>query len=681
MRRNLAIGLATLVVLSGAAFAQEDYTEIFHTGWLYDNKLAYASFMPDLNGDGLRDFAIFLGSDLYYTDTTSTDAGFFGADLNIFWMLSDISVAPLYLSYADIDNDGKTEIIMTGHDHDYTAEEGAAEYTKSLVHVYGQGSSAAEWTTETDSGVVLTGTTSPLLDFDGDNIPDLYLPGISFNSTDSYLYRHTGTDAYELLWQTTAANLYNVLETMDFDFDGQYELFLSQLEDEYQTECALKMYAYNPSTDTIVKDRTWYFDSALVIPGQCVDINNDGTTDLLLRVWNNDTRTYDVGIYDSDTQQALWSYGYSSPSGVRTYATVFSDDNLGNHDLDGDGNPDIVYYGIQFDEEWNRLQVSCYVDEYSDGSFQTRFSEPLSEDLLAVMVRDLDGDGYGELCLYYFILKGMGSYDAKIIVYDPMNGYQEKFRIEYEDEQPVPWYAPIAAEGADVNGDGTKDFYLNVYSGSETRFTQRIEIYNGQTGALEWTKEFGNNIYVSVDWAEEERTVAGHTFLNTDVNGNGKLNFIVRKAMYENEELAGADFSIYEYSGGVTPPKLEIWIDTDKDTYVPGDTVAVSLGAKNEGGDAFVDVYVALIPEETGTIYCAPSWQPGIWPWFSNLLFPSGLYIPSTHFFSIMLPSLQPKIDKEGKYWFAAVLAQAGDFSKWLTDVAWAPFDYGAAQP
>ena len=685
MRNSLLISLTVLLVLSGVAFAQ-DYNEVFTTGWMAADENQdgtpewanmFMSFLRDINGDGHPDFLIVKSSDTYYTDLTTTDVAFYGADFNPFWTLTGIDVAPLYLSSADMDGDGKTEIVFTGRS-DEDSEETRDSIT-SLVEVYEPGALTSEFDLETGEGVQIAGTTSPYLKFDNDANPDLLLLGDWFRSYDTYLYRATAVNNYELLWKAEGSRQDRVMTQVDYDFDGDYEVLLSEIDDPYQTSGELDLYDYDASTDRMIKAKSWYFDQVLILPDQVCDLNGDGSPEMLVRTYDSLRQAYDTKIINGDTQAELFSYGEDLLDDTSTYGAVFWDDGRGDHDLDMDGNPDLLYYGIKWEQRqdgaWQPVERSCYIDEYENGTFVNRFTHDPDEELMSVQVYDLDGDGVRELCLYYFT-SGTTTYSDRLIVLDPTNNYQEKFRVEYTDEQPVGYTAPVRGNGVDLDGDGVGDFILQIYKAiGTTDFQYRVEIRNGATGALEWQKDFGRGTYLSIDWAQAETTYAGITIPATDFNGNGKIDFGISE-LQEDElandklELVAGKFSIYECSGAAGP---SIDVATDKGDYVAGDTIQLKIGGSNPGPDTTVDIYIAIV-EPNGSIDCAPSWLPGITCWIPSFVFPGGLTVPPFTIASFALPCNPPAINRTGNYLFAGALTPPGEFTFLSLDVA--PFNY-----
>jgi len=685
MRKCLITGLMALFILTGLVFGQE-YDDVFTTGWMAADEdgdgtpewaMMYMSFLRDINGDGNANFCIVKSSDTYYTDWTTTHADFYGADFNPFWTIADASVAPIYLSHADIDGDGKIEIVFTGRDHEKT--ELTEEIIKSLVEVYEVGSQVPEWDYETDRGMMLVGTTSPWWNFDSDPAPDLLLLGDWFDSYDTYLFRSTAADAYELLWQSQGVEQFRVLLPVDYDFDGDYEILLCDLEDPSQTECDLKLYDYDPGTDRIVRERIWYRDEGFLVPDQVCDIDGDGSPELLIRTNNSLRRSYDLKLFNSDSEQELFSYGEQLLDDSMTYGSVFWDDAFGGHDLDQDGNAEILYQAVKYEEDTqgvNRIiERSCFVAEYDGGMFVPRFEQDTSYDLKAVEVRDLDADGIDELCLSFFIREDSG-YRYEFIVYDPMNGYQEKFRIVLQDHQFIPYTQPLqyGGVGVDIDGDGVGEFLMVDYewvTTSEGQYT--VQIRDGATGELEWEKQYGRGVSVSVDWAGEETTYAGIISPSTDFNGNGKLNFGVSERQSEGDdyELIAAKYTIFEGTGA---PTLEIWVETDKTNYIPGDTIELKIGGRNTGIDRMVDVYIAIVKSD-GSIHCAPSWMPGITPWIPGFMFPGGFSMAPVTFFTFTLPCDLPPINSGGEYFYAGALTTPGQLD--FLDLELAVFNFG----
>ncbi len=685
MRKCLITGLMALFVLTGLVFGQA-YDEVFTTGWMAADEDSdgtpewenmFMMFLRDINGDGNANFCIIKTSDTYYTDWTTTHADFYGADFTPFWTIEDASVAPLYLTHADMDGDGKIEIVFTGRDNEDT--DLTSEIIRSLVEVYDVGSQVPEWDYETDQGISIIGMTGPSYRFDNDLIPDLLLLGDWFASFDTYLFRSTAANTYERLWQSQGEYQSRVLVNLDYDFDGDYEIMLCEIEDQSQTENDLKLYDYDPGTDRVVRERIWYRDELFILPDQACDIDGDGSPELLIRTFDSLRSSYNLKLINGDSEQELFGFGEQLLDDSMTYGAVFWEDGFGGHDLDMDGNPELLYYAILWEEradgEMQPAERSCYIVEYEGGVFVDRFVQDPDEELMSVQVYDLDGDGIRELCLYYFHWIGTsGSYTNRLVVYDPTNNYQEKFRVEHSNVQPVGYTAPVQGDGVDLDGDGVGEFVLQIYESVGLDDSQyKLEIYDGATGELEWEKQYGRGTAVRVGWADEETTYAGITYPATDFNGNGNIDFGVSEFQFEDEELIAAKYSIFEGSG-VAPPPLKIWVETDKANYLPGETIDLKIGGYNTGAGILVDIYIAIVKSD-GSIHCAPSWLPGIRPWISNFGFPPDFSMMPGTFFTFTLPCDLPPINSGGEYLFAGALTPPGEFT--FLDLELAVFTLG----
>ena len=205
---------------------------------------------------------------------------------------------------------------------------------------------------------------------------------------------------------------------------------------------------------------------------------------------------------------------------------------------------------------------------------------------------------------------------------------------------------------------------------------QRIEIRNGNTGDVVWSKQYPLGYDIRALWAMDDAEVGGYSYPDSDLTGNGKMNFVLGQVQMDDDDLNAVKYTVYE-CGGVTPPHVAISVETDKGAYASGEPIEVRLGCENTGLDVNVDVYVALVTP-TGGIYCAPTWEAGVIPWLADFTVPGGFVIaPPFPFFTINTPSDSPPINGPGTYAFGAVLTVPGDFNNMLCDIDMAFFDYG----
>ena len=244
-----------------------------------------------------------------------------------------------------------------------------------------------------------------------------------------------------------------------------------------------------------------------------------------------------------------------------------------------------------------------------------------------------------------------------------------------EDHQFIPYTQPLqyGGVGLDIDGDGAGEFLMLDYEWvSDTEGQYTVQIRDGATGTLEWEKQYGPGVNIQIDWASEAFTEAGITSPSTDFNGNGNLDFGVAEVQYEGDyELVAAKYTIYEGTGA---PDLEIWVETDKTSYVPGDAIELKVGGRNTGMDRMVDIYIAIVKSD-GSIHCADSWMPGITAWIPGFVFPGGFSMMPVPFYTFILPCDLPPINSGGEYFFAGALTPPGTLE--FLDLELAVFNFG----
>jgi len=379
---------------------------------------------------------------------------------------------------------------------------------------------------------------------------------------------------------------------------------------------------------------------------------------------------------NADSEDSLFIFGGDLLDDASAGGLVFWEDGLGNHDLDNDGKPELLYYTTLYNETDQVTERSCYVAEFENGTFVERFAEDPDEELMGVQVADLNDDGKSELCLYYFHWISTSTYTNRLVVLDPSNNYQEKFTVEHQSVQPVPYTAPVMGNGVDIDGDGVGEFFLRIYELVSTdTYRQSIEIFDGATGEMEWSKQYAVGTSAVPNLPNKAVEFGGITYPSSDFNGNGKIDFGIAEHQFDGEELLASRFAIYEFSGS-TPPALEIDVATDKANYGPGEALQAKIGGRNTGANAVVDVYIAIVTPD-GKICCAPSWQAGITPWIPNFNFPGGYTLspPVAFFDPFFLPCNTPPINVAGGYLFAGALTPPGNFTFLSLDTA--AFNFG----
>ncbi len=119
-----------------------------------------------------------------------------------------------------------------------------------------------------------------------------------------------------------------------------------------------------------------------------------------------------------------------------------------------------------------------------------------------------------------------------------------------------------------------------------------------------------------------------------------------------------------------------ITIDTDKSTYVAGETLDVSLEAHNHDFGVNVDAYVGLIlPDKSILVYGQCGWTDSIEPWVTDV------HIPSTFDFGPMtILTLEVPAGVLGDFQFAAGLTNAST-PEFIGEISFAPFRIESAHP
>jgi len=119
-------------------------------------------------------------------------------------------------------------------------------------------------------------------------------------------------------------------------------------------------------------------------------------------------------------------------------------------------------------------------------------------------------------------------------------------------------------------------------------------------------------------------------------------------------------------------PTVSIY--TDKDAYQYGNTIEVSLSARNDGEGISVSVYVGLILPD-GSLYTAHSggWSDQVGPWMDEVYLRQWFWTIPTPFFGFDVPCLDPPIYEPGESLFAAALAHVGTLD-FIGELAIGPF-------
>lgn len=227
---------------------------------------------------------------------------FKGSDGTVKWMTPTAgSDSPPTI--ADIDNDGKLEILHGGFD--------------GHVLCLNADNGAFKWSlTVNENSWIQTAPT--ILDLDGDGKLDFVVGSWAFGKDTSKMYAYRG-DNHSLIWSKNIPNyIYHGTAVADLDEDGKPELVVGAYDG--------KVYVLNSEDGSTL----WTFQGDYYIgaPVTIADIDGDGKCDIIY------CDAYGVGALNNTGDQ-LWYYN------IPDYGTAFRGVAIG--DINGDKRPDVVF--------------------------------------------------------------------------------------------------------------------------------------------------------------------------------------------------------------------------------------------------------------------------------------------------------------------------------------------------
>ncbi|MBL7765687.1 MAG: VCBS repeat-containing protein [Chitinophagaceae bacterium] len=203
-------------------------------------------------------------------------------------------------SIADIDNDGKPEILHGGFDGKvmcFNAEDGSVAWTKTVF--------SNSWVQ----------TAPTIVDLDGNGQLDFVVATWAYSPDTSRIYAYRGNDQ-TLLWSVPVSDYtYHGTAISDFDNDGKPELVIGDYNG--------KIYALNGENGSIL----WTYQASVYVgaPVTLADVNQDGSCDVIF------CDGYGVGVL-SNTGSLMWYY--SIPGVGQTFRGVAVSDINGDQMLD-----------------------------------------------------------------------------------------------------------------------------------------------------------------------------------------------------------------------------------------------------------------------------------------------------------------------------------------------------------
>lgn len=360
--------------------------------------------MADLNGDGKLDLiaANFGSGNIYVYQNISTNGslspGSFAAPIVL---AGTGSSAPFSLTVADVDGDGKLDILMSDHN-------------ANTVMIYQNLSSGGTLTTNSFAApVILSVDTDPrricVRDLDGDGRPDIIVANAG-SSTIS-IFRNIGqagsitTNSFAPKVDLVAALNPEDVAVGDLDGDGKPDLVSPS-----DNGGVVSLYRNTSTPGTISFDaRVDLPAPAFTISVAIGDIDGDGKADLA------------VGSY---TGQALSVYrNTSSPGSLSTNSFVPRVDfsagcnvqTVALGDINGDGKPDIVLVG-ELPSHMSIFQNLSTPGGFTSASLGARVDYASGNDPSGVVIGDLDGDGRPDIAFVNY-------YDNTLTIYQNVTAF------------------------------------------------------------------------------------------------------------------------------------------------------------------------------------------------------------------------------------------------------------------
>ncbi|WP_043938751.1 beta strand repeat-containing protein, partial [Planktothrix prolifica] len=379
---------------------------------------------------------------------------------------------------ADFDNDGDTDILLTG-----------SPSSGRISKIYSNNGSGgfSENTNISLTGVARSSVTTA--DFDSDGDTDILLTGQdSSGKPISKIYSNNGSGGFSENTNISLTGVaYSSVTTADFDKDGDTDILLTGYDSSGNT--ISKIYSNNGSggfsENTNVSLTGVGFSSVTT-----ADFDKDGDTDILL------TGSSSSGKPISKIYSNNGSGGFSENTNISLTGVALS--SVTTADFDNDGDTDILLTG--FDSSFNPIS-KIYSNNGSGG-----FSENTNVSLTgvsssSVTTADFDSDGDTDI-----LLTGRDSSNnriSKIYSNNGSGGFSENTNVS------LTGVAFSSVTTADFDSDGDTDILLTGQDSSNNRIS---EIYsnNGSGGFSENTNVSLTGVrYSSVTTADFDND--GHT--------------------------------------------------------------------------------------------------------------------------------------------------------------------------
>jgi len=340
-----------------------------------------------------------------------------------------ISVRNGGFAFADVDNDGDVDFVITG----LSTEEG--EITKLYLND-GIGNYSESFNT---SFTGFSNASVAFADIDNDNDLDLFITGYSNNEEPiSKLYTNDGSGNFTEVANTPFVGTYSSsIAFSDIDNDGNQDILITGYSDQGKIS---KLYANDGSgnfTEVINTTFTAVSDGSIAF----ADIDNDGDQDVLITGYSDQGRI--SKLYTNDGSGSFTEV-------LDTTFTAVSDSSVAFSDVDNDGDQDVLITGYSDQGKISKL----YFNDGNENFVEANSLLFIGVSDSSVAFSDVDNDGDQDVLITGYSDK---SEIAKLYTNDGNGNFTEVF------DTPFIGVSNSFIAFVDINGDNNQDVFISGY--------------------------------------------------------------------------------------------------------------------------------------------------------------------------------------------------------------------------